>query len=286
MLRVPAVFLGSLLVAQSVSAGECSRDWACVEIEERDQVIALYARNKKPYPITMTLAVSGANMVGGSRDTITVSVPGLSRRPVTELQRLVQGHEFDYRYRYDWTVGSLNPDHDDEYLYRLPYGEDVSYAVLQSYGSKFSHAGLERFTVDFKMPEGTPVHAARGGVVAMVEESHNRGCWGPGCGAYANYVVILHDDGTTGEYYHLAQDGALVEAGERVEAGALIALSGNTGNTTIPHLHFGVYRAADWGRTQSIAVRFSTREGPVGRPRPGAHYLNAKPPIAGEAASP
>ena len=286
MLRALGLSLGTWLIALSVSAGECSRDWACVEIEEREQVIALFARNKKPYPITLTLAVSGTNMVGGSRDTITVSVPGLSRRPVAELQRLVEGHEFDLRYRYDWTVGWLNPDHDDEYLYRLPYGNDVSHAVLQSYGSKFSHTGLERFTVDFKMPVGTPVHAARGGVVAMIEENHDRGCWGPGCGAFANYVVILHDDGTTGEYYHLAKGGALVEPGQRVARGQQIALSGNTGNTTIPHLHFGVYRAADWGRTQSIAVRFLTREGPVARPRPGAYYLNAKTPFLGEAAAP
>ena len=276
MLRASSLVLICVLATTQLEAGQCSLDWACVEIEERDAVISLFARNKKPYPITLTVAVSPVGQVGGNRDPITVSVPGFSRTPVTELQRSAQGRELDYRYRYDWTVGWLNPDHNDEYLYRLPYGEDVSYAILQSYGSKFSHTGLEHFTVDFRMPVNTPVHAAREGVVAMIEERHDRGCWGKGCGAFANYVVVLHDDGTTGEYYHLAKGGALVNPGERVERGQQIGLSGNTGNTTIPHLHFGVYRAADWGRTQSIAVRFATREGTVSRPRPGAYYLNDK----------
>ena len=61
-------------------------------------------------------------------------------------------------------------------------------------------AGLEEFAIDVDMPIGTPVHAARAGVVARVEESHSKGCWEDGCGKYANYIVILHGDGTTGEY--------------------------------------------------------------------------------------
>jgi len=105
--------------------------------------------------------------------------------------------------------------------------------------------------------------------VARVEESHDIGCWEEGCGRHANYIVILHDDGTTGEYYHLSRDGALVTAGDRVEAGDRIGLSGNTGHTTMPHLHFAVYRAGAWGRTQSLPVRFAHRGGIIERPRRG-----------------
>jgi murein DD-endopeptidase MepM/ murein hydrolase activator NlpD len=93
------------------------------------------------------------------------------------------------------------------------------------------------------------------------------------CGQYANFVVILHSDGTTGEYYHLAEGGALVEVGDNVVRGQAIALSGNTGHTTMPHLHFAVYRAIDWGRTQSIAVRFDSTDGIIDRPRRGARYV-------------
>ena len=86
----------------------------------------------------------------------------------------------------------------------LPYGDAESYPVIQGYGSRLSHRGTEHYTVDFGMPVGTPVHAARDGVVALAEDSHDVGCWREECGRLANFIVVLHADGTTGEYFHLA----------------------------------------------------------------------------------
>ena len=189
-----------------------------------------------------------------------------------KLSKTGTGGTGTYRYYFDWTIGNRDAVHDDAHVYQLPYASGRSYRVIQGYGSRFSHTGLEQFATDFRMDEGTPVHAARGGVVARTEESNSIGCWRDGCGAHANYVVILHADGTTGEYYHLQQNGALVDVGERVFAGQKIALSGNTGHTTIPHLHFAVYRAVDWGNTQSIPVRFSSADGMIERTRRGGRY--------------
>jgi len=172
-------------------------------------------------------------------------------------------------------IGVANPDHDDDYSYRLPYGDAVSYEILQGYGSKLSHRGPEYFTVDFRMPEGTLVHAARDGVVVLAEQSQQRACWAEGCGRYANYLVVLHTDGTTGEYFHLERDSLLVHVGDRVERAQPLAHSGNTGYSTTPHLHFGVYRREPFGGTRSVAVRFLTREGVINEPRPGARYVNA-----------
>jgi len=123
------------------------------------------------------------------------------------------------------------------------------------------------------MSIGTPVHAARDGVVARVIESNDKGCWQDGCGQYANFIVIMHDDGTTGEYYHLQQNGAFVEVGEQVVTGQEIGLSGNTGHTALPHLHFAVYRATRGGQPQSVPVNFISADGVVYRPRRGHHYL-------------
>jgi murein DD-endopeptidase MepM/ murein hydrolase activator NlpD len=170
----------------------------------------------------------------------------------------------------------VDPDHDDNYLYRLPYGENVSYSVLQAYGSKLSHRGSEYFTVDFRMAEGTEVYSAREGIVAATQDSHSRSCWKEGCGRYANFVVVLHSDGTTGEYFHLQAGSVAVRDGQRVARGQLLARSGNTGLSTTPHLHFGVYRLDSRAETQSIAVRFSTRDGIV-EPRQGARYTNVHP---------
>ena len=119
-----------------------------------------------------------------------------------------------------------NTVHDDDHVYSLPYASNKSYRVLQGFGSRFSHTGLEEFAIDIDMSVGTPVHAARGGVVAEVEESHNRGCWDDGCGKYANFIVVRHSDGTTGEYYHLRKSGSIVDVGDTVTKGQKIGYSG------------------------------------------------------------
>jgi murein DD-endopeptidase MepM/ murein hydrolase activator NlpD len=176
--------------------------------------------------------------------------------------------------RADVLLGRVDADHDDGYLYRLPYGDDVSFPIIQGYGAKLSHHGAERYTLDFGMPVGTPVHAARDGVVVLVEDSHDVGCAREECGRFANFVVVLHSDGTTGEYFHLARGSVRVRPGERVARGQWLALSGNTGFSTAPHLHFGVYRTGPDRTTESLAVRFETRSGAITIPRSGAQYLN------------
>lgn len=166
-------------------------------------------------------------------------------------------------------------DHDDSYVYRLPYADDIAFPVLQSYGSPLTHVGSERFTVDFAMPVGTPVHAAREGEVIAIESRQDRACFQSGCGRYANRVAIRHDDGTIGRYFHLAQASVRVNVGDRVRRGQVIASSGNTGYSNAPHLHFGVYAELDRGELQSIDVRFNTSSGVVRRLRPGGLYKNA-----------
>jgi murein DD-endopeptidase MepM/ murein hydrolase activator NlpD len=204
--------------------------------------------------------------------TVTRTLQGEESERVVVLTKNQNRHRGSYRIECDWTVGDMDATHDDEQSYLFPYASGSSYRLIQSYGSSLSHTGLEQYALDFYMDVGTPVHAARGGVVARVEESNDKGCWEKGCGKNANFVVILHDDGTTGEYYHLQKDGALVDVGQRISAGQKIALSGNTGHTTMPHLHFAVYRAASWGTTRSIPVRFLSIDGIVSNPRRFERY--------------
>ena len=262
----------------AVARADCKDNSICIDEINVGQDVELHARNLQNFPITYTLRVKARNYSVKGPKTITRTLnPGESQRVMT-LGGREGGGKGGVRYSFKWTVGSVDAKHDDQYLYALPYAADRSYRVLQGYGSRFSHTGREEFSVDFDMKIGTPVHAARSGLVARIEESNSEGCWEDDCGQYANFIVILHDDGTTGEYYHLDAQGALVEVGDTILRGQRIGTSGNTGHTTMPHLHFAVYRAVDWGRTQSIAVRFEGADGIIDRPRRGARYQSLLSP--------
>jgi len=120
--------------------------------------------------------------------------------------------------------------------YVLPYPAGKSYRVLQGNCSGFGHSGDYKYSLDFDMPLGSVVTAARAGVVIEIRTGHIDGDTVPG---HENYVKILHDDGTISAYSHLGTNGVLVAPNRIVTAGDTIGLSGNTGATGgIRHLHF------------------------------------------------
>ncbi|WP_040525067.1 M23 family metallopeptidase [Gordonia effusa] len=86
--------------------------------------------------------------------------------------------------------------------------------------------------IDMAAPLGTPIHAATDGVVIEA---------GPASG-YGNWVQVKAADGTVTMYGHMASSGVLVQKGQRVTAGDVIALVGSEGFSTGPHLHFEVWK--------------------------------------------
>ncbi|MFK7957218.1 MAG: M23 family metallopeptidase [Lysobacterales bacterium] len=263
-----------LWVSASLANESCFEDWVCVEpVGEGDQ-LEFFATNLKPWPIAVSFRAEVTNLKGPKR-SVTVEINGSDRVKIASYRRQDAGKRYRYQYWYDYAVGRLTPKHADNYPYALPYAAGESWRILQGFGSRFSHTGREGYAVDFGMPVGSQVMAARDGTVVQLREQHNRGCWDKECAKYANFLVVLHDDGTTGEYYHLQQNGVLVEIGQKVNRGQLIALSGNTGHSTTPHLHFAVYRADTWGRTQSLPFRFVDGGKKLGKPRGGQRHLKS-----------
>lgn len=142
-----------------------------------------------------------------------------------------------YNYKLRHTVGDPRAQHalTD---YPLPW-QGGPFRVTQGPGGGYSHTGPKgRYAIDIAMPEGTPIVAARPGIVVKTENNQS----GRGTNPSGNFVRVLHDDGTMSVYLHLKHRSVVVHEGQRVGAGTLLGKSGNTGNSTGPHLHFVVQK--------------------------------------------
>ncbi|MEM7709050.1 MAG: M23 family metallopeptidase [Pseudomonadota bacterium] len=150
---------------------------------------------------------------------------------------------------------SANPDARQRYA--LPFRRGQRFYVGQGFGGIVSHTDDQSYyAIDLGMPEGTPILAARDGVVMHAEEDF----FGSGTdveryATRANSVRVLHEDGTMAVYAHLALESVAVKPGRVVTTGELLGLSGNTGYSTGPHLHFVIQRN-DGGTLKSIPFRF------------------------------
>ncbi len=161
---------------------------------------------------------------------------------------------------------------DTSYVYALPFEKGKAYRLMQGYFGRFSHKN--RIALDFNMQRGTKVCAARDGVVVRVKEDSDKGGWGRKYRPFGNHLVIQHPDGSRAGYWHLQKDGALVNIGDTVKRGQVIALSGKTGYSFQPHLHFIVWSSVN-GNWTHLPTRFETSKG-IKYLRPFKRYRNPK----------
>ena len=185
----------------------------------------------------------------------TTTVPVATTTRVSAAERCLERAEF----------GDPN-----ESPYVLPFPPGDGYSIIQSYcHDDGSHE--TQLAYDFAMPLGSKVVAARGGVVVdlkedVLDDAHTR---------HLNFVVVRHDDGTAGFYAHLQHEGAVVELGDEVVQGQEIGLSGATGRTGGPVLHFGVYATFPPVGDRDVPVVFRNSDGALdarGGLREGTFY--------------
>jgi murein DD-endopeptidase MepM/ murein hydrolase activator NlpD len=158
---------------------------------------------------------------------------------------------------------------DSNYIYTLPFEYRKKVFLIQAYDSKFSHK--DEKALDFKVKQGTKVCAARDGVVTGIRKDSDKGGLKPENISDGNYVTIQHNDGSVAWYWHLQKDGVMVNEGDTVKTGQVIGLSGNTGYSAFPHLHFEVQGKDGEGNYTQLATRFYTQKGIIYL-RPGKFY--------------
>ncbi|WP_323756981.1 M23 family metallopeptidase [Roseivirga sp.] len=224
------------------------------DIKEADR-IGIYADNDKPYPqtVTLTLKLKGLRPSEDVPDFIVVPANTKDFRLTSLIIPLERSWQYSFSYIYRF--GDANAQHKPNQEYLLPFKEGTSYRLTQGYNGTRTHQGDN--ALDFTMDAGTTILAARAGEVVRIKEDSNQGCGSKRCNDMGNYVTILHEDGTYADYLHLQFEGVTVELGDKVEAGDPIALSGNTGWSTGPHLHF-IVRKTEKDRQVSLPTLFKT----------------------------
>jgi len=213
--------------------------------------IQFIAVNNNPTPITLSFSLTGSGFDVDKNLPVTLVIAPHSRQDIVRItqQKQLEPLRFGIRYTYQFGDAFTPPDENARYI--LPLAKGASFLVVQGpagtnlAGTIVTHNNdYSRYAFDFGIPEGTPVIAAREGVVIDLRDTFTVGRPDPSYGNKANYMAIMHDDNSIAYYFHLAPRGVHANIGQRVNAGDLIAYSGNTGFTYGPHLHFDVRRAA------------------------------------------
>ncbi|MGH8382072.1 peptidoglycan DD-metalloendopeptidase family protein [Pseudomonas sp.] len=216
------------------------------------------ARNDTYAPVEVELRLERlSNAQGGVSRIVRRVVPARSAVVLTVVSVRQPGKPVGYQEKFKYALG--NPaQRQQAFRYPVPW-RGGPFRLTQGVNGRYSHFGPKgRYAMDIAMPEGTPIIASRAGMVIKTENYQS----GRGTHPAGNFVRILHDDGTMGVYLHLMRGSVLVREGQRVVYGTALAKSGNTGNSTGPHLHFVVQRNVGLA-LESIPYQFNQPVGGV-----------------------
>lgn len=229
-----------------------------VSYNRQTRTLSVYNHEPAPYSLKFSFPKLQNTRLSCTQPCL-VLVPPMSTTAVIRLGPAGAG-TWDFEYRYTSQIGDYRAVPDLKYVYELPYTSGQSYWLSQGYNGPFSHQGPDRYALDFVMPEGTPVLAARAGTVVWTVSEYQLGGSDPKFKGHANSVWVLHSDGTLAQYAHLRHHGVSVKKGQQVQAGALLGYSGSTGYSTQPHLHFEVKRNQK-GELETWPTLFRTLNG-------------------------
>ncbi len=229
-----------------------------VESVKEGSTHRVIARNGGRAPIQLTFSLASSTNLRSSRAWPFVVV--LHAGQTDEMVRVRPADErqgYNFSYRYAVLLGNPQARPDPNARYRIPFANGLGFRVSQAPGGPLiTHNDVQTANaIDIVMPEGTPIVAARAGyVIEMLEKLDTRA----DLAGRGNLIRIFHDDATWADYAHLSRLASDLALNARIDAGTLIGYSGNTGQSSGPHLHFHVQHN-DSGTVRSIPLRFHTR---------------------------
>jgi Peptidase family M23 len=221
--------------------------------------VTLVANNRYYCPVELAFQLSRVENLAADAPRFGDRV--LAPRGETELAVLKRARgerEMSFLYDFQYILGDPTTQHAPREPYRLPFALAKSFRVSQAPPMQITHLDVASAdAIDFVMPVGTPLYAARAGtVVEVASDFYDAGLDPSVDGPRANIVKVLHDDGTLALYAHLNWNSIRVLPGQHVARGEYLADSGNTGFSSGPHLHF-VVQMNKHGAVVSVPVRFA-----------------------------
>lgn len=227
--------------------------------EPFDKGYIMYADNNEYCPVSVKIDFELNNMRSLKGNGKIFVIPARTKKH--KITELVKGKKGAYSFKSkSWrNFGDhYQKTFDNTYTYNLPYSKGSEFKVHQGYNGTFSHQ--EKNQLDFTMPIGTKICAAREGIVVKVIDSNSKNCQTEDCIKYNNYIVIFQPDGTFAKYVHIKQNSSKVKIGDSIKKGQVIAESGNVGFSTGPHLHFEVY-LQKLKSSKSLKTKFKINDG-------------------------
>ena len=262
----------------------CTDDGVCMIMDQENSEVKVRFQNKLPMEnqistVTFEVKPGLENLRCRDRFPLTKIVTGPDVTDITTFTMIDPSKKWNSNLKFYWQYGSPANGKKDTASCRLPFAPGKRYRVMQGFNGKVSHYAETKYAVDFRMPIGEPIHAARDGVVLATEDRQGEGKFELSYITKSNYVLIQHDDGTTGRYYHLVKGGVKTAAGQSVKAGDLIGFSGNSGYSGSPHLHFEISRPVDGKSKTTIPFTFITDYGDNETPIEGVVYSDNNLPV-------
>lgn len=235
------------------------------------------AINNTPHIVSIYIDIDSENMQSNKSFPIKLVLKAKSKLKVAHLRIIKTNQKSGFKISYSWMHGSYIAT-SNNFSYKFPYKLNTSHKVGQGFNTKKTHQGLDKYAIDWNMTIGTPIHAARSGYVIDFKQDSNTGGKTKKFMDKANYIKILHRDGSIGVYAHLKYNGVMVKKGKYISQGSLIGYSGNTGFSTGPHLHFHVAKPAIRnGKIVELTmpVKFSNCKTPKSfTPQEGKKYIS------------
>ena len=178
------------------------------QVQEEGGVYQFYGDNDYPIPVWVSIDFPTLYNLKSSVSLPfrTLLAPHSIKVPLFQLEALPNSGRKSFRMTVSYARGdptSVRPDPSFLYLFPFPHGK--KYRLSQGPNGAFTHYGENQYAYDFDLELGSMVTAARDGTVVEVKADSNRGGPSTAYAQDANYILILHEDGTFGtvSYTHL-----------------------------------------------------------------------------------